>query len=83
MLSLSVTLHLNKLSLSRRGQLTTISSNNKRVRALHDIPEWFVTKYSVNTNDVQAGQLTFKNGQFWLCLVYKVKEKVKTENNRN
>ena len=66
------TLVLNKLTLSRRGALTTISSNSRRVRITHDIPQWFVDRYQVNTNNVQAGQLYYKNSEFWLCLVYKV-----------
>ncbi|MDR1867189.1 MAG: hypothetical protein LBQ77_02845 [Treponema sp.] len=34
-------LSLNKLCLSRRGNLTTFSSVGGRIRVLHDIPQWF------------------------------------------
>jgi len=72
-------LPLNKLTLSRRGKLTTISSNDKRIRVFHDIPQWFVDRYQINTNEIQAGQLCYTNSEFWLCLVYDVKSPEKTK----
>jgi len=73
------TLQLGKLTLSRRGNLTTISSNAKRIKVLHDIPQWFVDRYQINTNNVQAGQLYHKNSEFWLCLNYIVNTPNKTK----
>ncbi|MHB9295737.1 hypothetical protein PilKf_01485 [Pillotina sp. SPG140] len=67
-------LSLNKLCLSRRGNLTTFSSVGGRIRVLHDIPQWFVNRYHIHTNDVQAGQLKYhaKRNVFYLCLQYRV-----------
>ncbi|MHB9294924.1 putative IS200/IS605 family transposase ISNph16 [Pillotina sp. SPG140] len=67
-------LSLNKLCLSRRGNLTTFSSVGGRIRVLHAIPAWFVNRYHILTNDVQAGQLKYhiRKNVFYLCLQYRV-----------
>ncbi len=68
----SISLPLNKLSYSRRGRLSTISTTDKRIRVLHDIPEWFVQRYNINTNQVQSGSIKSSNGEYWLHLQYDV-----------
>lgn len=63
---------LNKLSLSRRGDLTSICSINGRIKTLVKIPQWFFDKYNVKPNEVQAGQIKHKKDGFFLYLIYKV-----------
>ncbi|MHB9296117.1 hypothetical protein PilKf_01871 [Pillotina sp. SPG140] len=68
-------LSLNKLCLSRRGNLTTFSSVGGRIRVLHDIPAWFINRYHIlHTNDVQAGQLKYhvRKNVFYRCVQYRV-----------
>ncbi len=71
-------LPLNKLTFSKRGSLITISSNGKRIRTICELPEWFTIKYDVSDKNIQAGQLTLINNEFWLSIVYKV-EKEETQ----
>jgi len=61
---------VNKLSLTRRGNLTSFSSSNHRIRIMHDIPAWFGNRYP--NAKLQAGNIVAKNGQYWLNLVYEV-----------
>jgi len=61
---------INMLSLSRRGSLTTFSSNSHRIRILHDIPQWFVERYPKAM--LQAGSVVFANNKFFINLVYRV-----------
>jgi len=62
---------INKLSLSRRGNLTTFSSCDRRIKILHDIPEWFKSKYPDAI--LQAGNIIYNSGKYYLNLVYKIK----------
>lgn len=70
----SLQLQLNKLTLSRRGELTTFSTNHKRVRIEHQIPTWFVERYNINTNKFKAGTLKYfpKTNEFVLAFIYEV-----------
>lgn len=78
----SLTLPLNKLTFSRRGDLMTISSCGKRIRVLGKIPEWFVSRYQVKTNNVQSGQIIYnpsaKKSRFQIALTYKIEPDAKT-----
>lgn len=78
----STTIPLNKLTFSRRGNLTTISTNNKRIRVEHEIPQWFVERYSVTNKNIQAGFIYIANNIYWLCIVYKI-ESIKKIKKRN
>ncbi|MDR1868344.1 MAG: hypothetical protein LBQ77_08810 [Treponema sp.] len=67
-------LSLNKLCLSRRGNLTTFSSVGGRIRVLHDISQWFINRYHIlHTNDIQAGQLKYhvRKKVFYRCVQYR------------
>lgn len=68
----SLSLSLNKLCFTKRGDLVTISSTNGRLRFLATTPQWFVDKYRINPNNVQAATLKYQKGKFILNLVYKV-----------
>lgn len=78
----STTIPLNKLTFSRRGNLTTISTNNKRIRIEHEIPQWFIERYPVTNKNIQAGFIYIANNIYWLCIVYKI-ESIKKIKKRN
>lgn len=61
---------INKLSLSRRGNLTTFSSNNGRIRILHSLPEWFLQRYP--NAKLQAGNVIIKDKRIFLNLSFRV-----------
>jgi len=61
---------LNKLSLNRRGDLTTFSTCKGRVSLLLIIPDWFKNRY---TNlKLQAGFISVVRGRFYLSLTFMV-----------
>ncbi len=62
---------INQLSLSRRGTLTTFSSNHHRIRIIHDLPTWFTNKYK--QAKLQAGSICINSGRYFLHLVYRIK----------
>ncbi|MCI0501829.1 MAG: hypothetical protein L0Y61_08840, partial [Epsilonproteobacteria bacterium] len=78
----STTIPLNKKTIRRRGGITTFSSNGDRIKVLHDIPQWFIDRYQINTNDVQAGSIYLKDNNFYLCLVYRIEGKVKQKSSK-
>jgi len=61
---------INMLSLSRRGSLTTFSSNNHRIRILHDIPQWFADRYP--SAKLQAGTVIYEQNKYYINLVYRI-----------
>ena len=64
---------LNKLSLTRRGEQTTFSTSNKRVKIIHDIPHWFDEKYPNKT--LQSGSIIRTNDRYFICYSFKVSVK--------
>lgn len=74
----SSTLSLNKLTLSIRGNLVTISTLEKRIKFLVTVPEWFVKRYNITVSDVQAGTVTLRRRKLTLNLIYKVEPKQNT-----
>ena len=66
---------INLLSLSRRGNLTTFSSNQHRIRIFHEIPTWFTKKYP--DAKLQAGSVLKQGNEYFLCLVFLIKIEVK------
>lgn len=75
--SLSIPYNVN--TISRRGSLTTLSTVNKRIRVLHEIPSWFVERYGVDTNKPQSATLRISKGKVLLCLQYRINEADKRE----
>lgn len=73
----SFQLCLNKTSLSRRGNLTTFSCIGKRIRVMHDIPEYFSKKYHADQKNLQSGFVVYdeKAKEFLLFLSFKVEQK--------
>lgn len=73
----SLSLCLNKTSLSRRGNLTTFSCIGKRIRILHDIPKYFSEKYNTDQKNLQSGFVVYdeKAAKFSLLLSFKVEQK--------
>lgn len=71
------TIDLNVLTLNRRGNLTTISTIGKRIKTIHDVPKWFVEKYSCDEKKppkLQAGKVKIlSNNKVILYLIYDVK----------
>lgn len=69
----SLTIPLDALTYSRRGNLSTFSSVDGRIRVMHDIPKWFLDKYEVDQNRVQAANIKItKSGNIMLYLQYRV-----------
>lgn len=71
------TIDLNVLTLSRRSNLTTISTTNKRIRIMHEIPSWFIERYSKKNGEqskLQAGKIKIlSDGTVILYLSYQIK----------
>ena len=65
---------LNKLTLTRRGDQTTFSTNRNRIRIIHRIPEWFDRKYPEKT--LQSGCISLKKRRVYLYLAYKIEPAV-------
>lgn len=63
---------VNLLSMSRRGDLTTFSSNNHRIRLRHKLPEWFTKRYP--DAKLQAGNVCIIGKRFFLHLTFKVQQ---------
>ena len=59
-------------NISRRGYLTTFSTNNHRIRMMHDIPEWFDKNYP--EKELRCGCVHVKNNQFFISMSYKTPE---------
>ena len=51
---------LNVCSLSRRGDLTTFSTVDKRIKVLHKLPKWFDEKYP--SKRLYSGSVSIRNG---------------------
>lgn len=73
----SFQLCLNKTSLSRRGNLTTFSCIGKRIRIMHDIPNYFSKKYDTDQKKLQSGFVIYdeRAKRFLLFLSFKIEAK--------
>lgn len=65
-------LTLDARTLTIRGNLATISCVGKRVRTTVVVPQWFIDKYDIKPNNVQAGTLVHKDGRWTLNLTYRI-----------
>lgn len=65
---------LNKRTLSIRGGLITFSTTKTRVRILAKLPDWFVERYKVSPNDMQAGTLKITPTGIRINLQYRFKK---------
>ena len=63
---------LNKRTVSVRGNLLTFSTTRHRVRTLIDIPQWFLDRYKVSPNDVQAGNIILQNTGLYIVLQFRL-----------
>lgn len=72
---------LNKLTLSRRGDLTTFSTNGSRIRILHTLPEWFEKRYP--EKKLQAGSVMIgKKDRYYIHLVFAIPNTAMKEEGR-
>ncbi len=61
---------LNKLSLARRGEQTTFSTSDKRIRIIHAIPKWFDERYP--NKILQSGNISMMRDKVFIHYSYKV-----------
>ena len=63
---------LNKRTVAIRGNLLSFSTTRHRVRTLISIPQWFLDRYKVNPNDVQAAEVVLLDTGLFVMLQYRI-----------
>lgn len=63
---------LNKRTASIRGNLLTFSTTRQRVRTLISIPIWFLERYNVNPDDIQAAEIILQDTGLYIMLQFRI-----------